>query len=67
MEHASGLVAPTYMTNPAYTAAQQGKQGATGAGTGLASSGLSSLLGPALGGAGTNLANAAGKGAALAL
>ena len=41
MEHASGLVAPTYYTNPVFTASQnqqqQGKGAVTGIGTGLIS------------------------------
>ena len=71
MEHASGLVAPTYYTNPEYTAQQQGKGMTQGAGLGTLSSlvgapgGLGSqLLGPAASQIGANLAPAAGKGAA---
>jgi len=67
MEHASGLVAPTYYTNPAYTASQQGKQTGTALGTQLGGS----LLSPSIAGGGSQIANAlglggAGKGAATA-
>jgi len=68
MEHTSGLVAPTYYTNPAYTASQQGKQSGTALGGQLGSS----LLGPSISGAGNSIASGlglggAGKGAASAL
>jgi hypothetical protein len=52
MEHASGLVAPTYYTNPQYTQQAQGKQGAQGAGKGAAS-GLGGLIPNIPAGAGT--------------
>jgi hypothetical protein len=53
MENTSALVAPTYMTNPEYTAQQQKDQGKSGQLGGLAGGAAGSLLGPvgtALGG-----------------
>jgi len=58
MEHTSGLVAPTYMTNPAYAQQQQGKGQAAGAGMGALGAGLGSMLGPV----GTALGGAVGSG-----
>jgi hypothetical protein len=46
MEHTSGLVAPTYMTNPAYTAQQQQQQGKNGTLGGLGGAAAGSVLGP---------------------
>lgn len=64
MEHASGLVAPTMMTNPAYASQQQGKQTAEGAGLGGLGTAAGTALGGPLGGAlGSQIA---GKGAAKA-
>jgi len=60
MEHASGLVAPTYYTNPAYTASQQGKQSGTALGTQLGSS----ILQPSIAGGGNALASTLGLGGA---
>ena len=51
MEHASGLVAPTMMTNPAYAAQQQGKQSVTGGLSGGLGTGLGLTLGGPIGGA----------------
>jgi hypothetical protein len=45
MEHTSGLVAPTTMTNPAYASQQQGKSQAGGALSGGVSSGIGQALG----------------------
>jgi hypothetical protein len=53
MEQTSALVAPTYMTNPAYTADQQKQQGKNGTLGGIGGAAAGSLLGPvgtALGG-----------------
>ena len=56
MEHTSGLVAPTTMTNPAYAQQQQGKSGLAG--------GLGGGLGTALGGpVGGAIGSQIGKGA----
>ena len=46
MENTSGLVAPTYMTNPAYTAQQQQQQGKNGTLGGVAGGAAGSLPGP---------------------
>ncbi len=57
MEHASGLVAPTYYTNPGTA----GKL--TGAGIGLGGNVAGQLAGPTLGATGSSIASALGKGA----
>ena len=65
MEHTSGLVAPTYYTNPDYTAAQQQKsqqQGkANSIGQGILTTGLSALGGGS-GSSAAGLAGTAGMG-----
>ncbi len=63
MEHASGLVAPTYYTNPEYTQQAGKQQQASGLGKGAGASAGSQLLGPTLGGLGSGLSNALGLGA----
>jgi hypothetical protein len=49
MEHTSGLVAPTTMTNPAYASQQQGKNALTGTLGGAAGTAIGGPIGGAIG------------------
>lgn len=62
MEHTSGLVAPTYYTNPAYTAAQQQQQQQQGKANSIGSSILGTGLSALTGGASSALTGAASSG-----
>ena len=65
MEHTSGLVAPTYYTNPAYTQASQMQNSLLGGLSGVGSSLLSSLLGGGSSGSSGSSATQSGKGSTL--